>query len=94
LSIYKKFINFCQILYIHKLAIPDYKIEKELKKMNASKKNIDTKLYEYGQAIGLNKNEINCIIDNIIPNNEQLTYVAGPQPYLSSFYGTFSILDI
>lgn len=62
--------------------------------MNTSKKNIDTKLYEYGQMMGLNKNEINNIIDNIIPNSEQLTYVAGPTPYLSSFYGTISILDI
>ena len=62
--------------------------------MNTSKKDKDTKLYEYGQMIGLNKNEIDNIIDNIIPNSEQLTYVAGPQPYLSSFYGTISILDI
>ena len=62
--------------------------------MNCSKRKIDTKLYEYGQMMGLNKNEINNIIDNIIPKSEQLSYIAGPQPYLSSFYGTISILDI
>ena len=62
--------------------------------MNTSKKDKNTKLYEYGQMIGLNKNEINNIVNNILPNSEQLSYVAGPMPYLSSFYGTISILDI
>ena len=56
--------------------------------------NTTKKLYEYGQMMGLNKNEISNMIDNIVPNSEPLSYEAGPPPYLSSFYGTTSILDI
>ncbi len=62
--------------------------------MNSSNKKINAKLYEHGQMMGLNKKDINNILDNIIPKNEQLSFVAGPTPYLSSFYGTISIKDI
>ena len=51
------------------------------------------RVYELGYMIGLNKKDMNSILNDTLLRNEQLSLTAGPPPYHSGFYGTISIKD-
>ena len=50
-------------------------------------------VHELGNVIGLNKKEMNSILNDTLLKNEQLSLTAGPPPYNGGFYGTISIKD-
>jgi len=51
------------------------------------------KLYEIGEMIGLYKKDINIILNAIPQRTELSSFELGPKPYLSTFYGSMSIID-
>jgi len=63
--------------------------------MNHCNKKINTKIYDAGKKIGLNKKDINNILNETLSTNEQTSLAAGPHPpmYTSCLYGTISITD-
>ena len=49
------------------------------------------RVYELGYMIGLNKKDMNSLLDDTLLRNEQLFLTTGPPPYTGGFYGTISI---
>jgi hypothetical protein len=62
--------------------------------MNSSNKKINRKIYDVGQKIGLNKKDINNMLNNTQSINEQTSLAAGPPAYPCTLYGTISIKDL
>ncbi len=61
--------------------------------MSSRNEKINRKIYYVGQKIGLNKKDINNILNNAQSINEQTSLATGPPDYLCTFYGTISIKD-
>ena len=51
------------------------------------------KLLELGKKLGLNKENMDTILKDILPRNEHLSFSLGPPLYSGGYYGTVSIND-
>ena len=51
----------------------------------------DKKIFQVGRKIGLNKKEIDHMLNNMSLIDEQNYLTAGPKVYIGSLYGTVSI---
>jgi hypothetical protein len=58
---------------------------------SGNKKN--TKLYDVGKKIELNKKDMYNILNNIPLMNKHISITIGPRNYMSSLYGTVSTSD-
>jgi len=54
----------------------------------------NTHIYEIGQMIGLNNNDINSILNTASSIKDRPYLSNGPIPYLGSLYGTINLKDI
>jgi len=61
--------------------------------MNRMNNNKIIRVYELGYMLGLNKKDMNSILNDTPLRNEQLSLTAGPPPYPGAFYGTISVKD-
>jgi len=62
-------------------------------KMKSEDKKVNIKLYDIGEKIGLNKKEMNNLLNDHPQRIEQSSLLLGPKPYWATFYGTISIKD-
>ena len=54
--------------------------------------NMETsELIALGEKLGLNKENIDAMLKDIQPRNEQPSFTLGPPEYLGGYYGTISI---
>jgi plasmid maintenance system antidote protein VapI len=61
--------------------------------MNSGNKKINADIYRLGQIMGLNKKDMNNILNNAHQPTEEYQISLGPKPYYATFYGTISIND-
>ena len=52
-----------------------------------------SELIKLGKKIGLEKKDMNTMLKNILPRNEQHSFSLGPSMYNGGYYGTISIND-
>ena len=70
-----------------------YSIWKKNRFGNPMKQDIISKIYKHGNKLGLNKKEINIIINKQEFAQEQTLFSSGPPFYPGNRYGTISIHD-